>query len=436
MTMQQTPSTVQEGFQNSNRESNWAGNHHYRATAIHHPESEAEVQSLVRGASSVQALGSRHSFNAIADSDGVQICLDKMPVAVRIDEAAMTVTVGGGSTYGALAVELAAHGFGLANLASLPHISVAGAIATATHGSGDNNANLAADVVDLRLVDGTGEIRSVSRAETGDFAGYVVGLGALGIVTEVTLRIVPAYTVAQHIYLDLDWDAVLADYDAVTSRAYSVSLFTDWSGETVGQAWFKQKIGDGRTSDYPAELLGGTAATAGVHPLPGVSAVNCTQQLGVEGPWQDRLSHFQMEFMPSAGEEIQSEYLIDRAHAVPAIKALRALSAVITPLLQVGEIRSIAADDLWLSAAQGRDSVAFHFTWFRDQAAVEAVVKVVEEALAPFAARPHWGKVFDADASSLAPLYPRFDDFKALARRLDPEGKFRNEFLQRAVFGA
>lgn len=427
MTLQQTPGKAPE--------SNWAGNHYYRATVIHHPESEAEVQALVRGASSVQALGSRHSFNAIADTHGIQICLDKLPVAVRIDAEAMTVTVGGGSSYGALAVELAAHGFGLANLASLPHISVAGAIATATHGSGDDNANLASDVVALRLVDGTGEVRSVSRAETPDFAGYVVGLGALGIVTEVTLSIVAAYTVAQHIYLDLDWDAVLADYDAVTGRAYSVSLFTDWSGESVGQAWFKQKIGDGRTGDYPAELLGGTAATDGVHPLPGVSAVNCTQQLGVAGPWQDRLSHFRMEFMPSAGEEIQSEYLIDRDHAVPAIQALRALSNVITPLLQVGEIRSVAADDLWLSTAQGRDSVAFHFTWFRDQAAVEAVVKVVEDALAPFGARPHWGKVFDADASALAPLYPRFDDFKALARRLDPEGKFRNEFLQRAVFG-
>lgn len=414
--------------------SNWAGNHHYRAAAVHHPESEDELQALVRNASSIQALGSRHSFNAIADCDGVQVCLDKMPVKVDIDEAAMTVTVGGGSSYGALAVELAAHGYALGNLASLPHISVAGAIATATHGSGDGNANLAADVVALRLVDGTGKIHCVTRAETADFAGYVVGLGALGIVTEVTLNIRPNYTVAQHVYLDLDWDQVLQDYEAVTSRAYSVSLFTDWSGDTVGQAWFKQQIGDGRSTDYPEELLGGTAAAVAIHPLPGVSAVNCTQQLGVAGPWQDRLSHFRMEFMPSAGEEIQSEYLIDRAHAVPAINALRALSGVITPLLQVGEIRSIAADDLWMSTAQGRDSVAFHFTWFRDQSAVVEVVKLVEEALAPFAARPHWGKVFDAGAASLAPLYPRFGDFKKLAQQLDPEGKLRNDFLQEVVF--
>lgn len=423
-----------DGAQASARESNWSGNVHYRAAEILHPHSEGELQELVRGAAEVRALGSRHSFNTIADTDGVQLCLDQMPAAITVNEAAGTVTVGGGSTYGALAVELAARGWALGNLASLPHISVAGAIATATHGSGVDNANLAAAVVGLRLVDGTGEVRTVTRADTPDFAGYVVGLGALGIVTEVTLEIEPAFDVAQHVYLDLEWDQVLADYDSVSSRAYSVSLFTDWSGNTVGQAWFKQRMGDGRRTDYPAQLLGGTAAAAAVHPLPGVSAVNCTEQLGVPGPWQDRLSHFRMEFMPSAGEEIQSEYLLDRAHAVPAIQALRALSETITPLLLVAEIRTIAADDLWLSTAHGRDSIAFHFTWKREQQAVEAVVKLVEAALAPFSARPHWGKVFDAGASSLAPLYPHFEDFRKLAQQLDPEGKFRNDFLTRTVF--
>lgn len=426
---------TQQQAERRSREENWAGNYRYQAAALHHPKGVQELQDLVRGAVAVQALGSGHSFNAIADSDGAQICLDQMPAVLAIDEQALTVTVDGGSSYGALAVALAAGGFALGNLASLPHISVAGAIATATHGSGDRNAGLAAAVVGLKLVDGTGTLHTLTRADTADFAGCVVGLGALGIVTEVTLAIEPAYEVAQHIYRDIEWEQVLADYDAVTGRAYSVSLFTDWSGDTVGQAWFKQRIGDGRSGDFPADLLGGRAATGALHPLPGVPALNCTQQLGVPGPWQDRLSHFRMEFMPSAGEEIQTEYLVDRAHAVPAINALRALTAVITPLLQVAEIRSVAADDLWMSTAVGRDSVAFHFTWFRDQAAVEEVVKVVEAALAPFGARPHWGKVFDADAASLAKLYPRFEDFKALADRLDPEGKFRNGFLQRTVFG-
>lgn len=426
--------TQQQAERNS-RSSNWAGNYHYGAPSLHYPESVQELQALVRGATSVQALGSGHSFNAIADSDGMQICLERMPAVLEVDGQAMTVTVGGGSNYGTLAVALAGRGYALGNLASLPHISVAGAVATATHGSGDRNMNLAGAVVGLTLVDGMGELHTVSRAQTPDFAGHVVGLGALGIVTEVTLSIEAAFTVAQHVYRDVAWEQVLADYDAVTGRAYSVSLFTDWSGDTVGQAWFKQRLGDGRTADYPAELFGGTAAAEGMHPLPGMSAVNCTQQLGEPGAWQDRLPHFRMEFMPSAGEEIQSEYLVDRVHAVPAINALRALSNVITPLLQVAEVRSVAADDLWLSTANGRDSVAFHFTWFRDQAAVEEAVKLVEAALAPFEARPHWGKVFDADASSLAPLFPRFEDFKALAAKLDPEAKFRNGFLRRTVFG-
>lgn len=418
----------------SERDSNWAGNYRYGAPELRRPESVEELQAIVRSASSIQALGSGHSFNAIADCAEIQVSLERMPPVLDVDEQSMTVTVGGGSNYGTLAVALAERGLALASLASLPHISVAGAIATATHGSGDGNANLAAAVVRLVLVDGTGEVRTASRADTPDFAGYVVGLGALGIVTEVTLAIEPSFTVAQHVYRDVEWAQVLADYGAVTGRAYSVSLFTDWSGDTVGQVWFKQRVGDGRTTDFPAGLLGGYAATEAVHPLPGVEAVNCTQQLGVPGLWQDRLPHFRMEFMPSAGEEIQSEYLVDRVHAVAAINALRGLSGVITPLLQVAEIRSVAADDLWLSTAGGRDSVAFHFTWFRDQAAVEDVVKIVEAALAPFGARPHWGKVFDAEAAALAPLYPHFGDFKALAGRLDPDGKFRNDFLRRVVF--
>ena len=420
--------------QQKTAEYNWAGNYRYGSDAIVFPESEAQLQAVAAGADALQALGSRHSFNAIADTGGVQVSLARMPRKAAIDAAAATVTVDAGRTYGSLAVELAAQGWALGNLASLPHISVAGAIATATHGSGDANTNLAAAVQGLRLVDAAGDVHQLSRAETPDFAGHVVGLGALGIATEVTLAIEPAFQVAQHVYLGIPWDGVLADYDAVTSRAYSVSLFTDWSGDAVGQAWFKQRPGDGRPTEFPASYLGGKAAREAVHPVPGVPAVNCTTQLGAAGPWEDRLAHFRMDFLPSSGAEIQSEYLVAREHAVPAINALRALSGTITPLLQVSEIRSVAADDLWLSTAYGRDSVAFHFTWVRDQAAVESVVRVIEAALAPFAARPHWGKVFDAGASALAPLYPRFADFKALALRMDPAGKFRNAFLQRSIF--
>ncbi|WP_026556356.1 FAD-binding protein [Arthrobacter sp. 35W] len=415
-------------------ESNWAGNHHYGAAGIHHPESEDELAALVAGSARVRALGSRHSFNAIADTAGTLVCLDRLPAAITIDEEALTATVGAGATYGTVATELAGRGFALHNLASLPHISVGGAIATATHGSGDGNGNLATAVVGLRFVDAAGRVRTVGRSTTADFPAYVVGVGALGIVTEVTLRIEPLFTVAQHVYLDLPWDQVLADLDSVTSAAYSVSLFTDWRGETVGQAWFKERVGGAGPAAWPASLFGGTAAGQPMHPLPGVSAENCTEQRGVQGPWADRLAHFRMDYLPSNGDEIQSEYLVGRGHAVAAITAMRALSDTISPLLLVSEIRTIAADDLWLSGNYGRDGIGLHLTWKRDQGAVEAVLPAIEAALAPFAARPHWGKVFAAGAAELAPLYPKFADFKALAARLDPAGKFRNDFLDRTVF--
>ncbi|WP_125612999.1 FAD-binding protein [Specibacter cremeus] len=420
--------------ENTTAELNWAGNHRYRAARIEHPGSVEELAGIVAGAERVRALGSRHSFNDIADTEGTLVCLDRIAAGIVIDAEAMTVRVGAGVRYGTLATELARQGFALHNLASLPHISVAGAVATATHGSGDRNGNLATAVVGLRFIDGAGREHTVSRAATPDFAGYVVGLGALGIVTELTLRIEPHFTVAQHVLEDLPWENVLANLDAVTSAAYSVSLFTDWRADTVGQAWFKRRAATGATDPgAPSSFFGGRAAAAPRHPVPGVSAENCTEQLGVPGSWADRLAHFRMDYLPSSGDEIQSEYLVGREHAVAAIAAMRALSGTISPLLQVAEIRTIAADDLWLSPNHGRDGIGLHFTWQPDQPAVERVLPVIEAALAPFGARPHWGKAFHAGAAELAPLYPRFDDFRALARRLDPEGKFRNGFLDRVV---
>lgn len=413
---------------------NWAGNYSYGAATIHRPGTVAELSALVAAAPKVRALGSRHSFNSIADTEGILVSLSNIAPNINVDAEKLTVSVSAGTTYGVLATELATQGFALSNLASLPHISIAGAIATGTHGSGNGNGNLATSVLGLTFVDAQGGLNTVTRAATPDFPAYVVGLGALGIVTEVVLRIEPDFMVAQHVYTDLPWDTVLADYDAITSSAYSVSLFTDWSGDTVGQAWFKQRLGDGLAGSFPEALFGGVASPIERHPLPEVSAVNCSPQLGLAGPASDRLSHFRMEYLPSNGDEIQSEYLLPREHAAAAMAAMRRLTDVITPLLLVAEIRTIAADDLWLSGNYGRDGVALHFTWRLDQDAVEGVLPLIEEALAPFNARPHWGKVFTVAAAAIAPLYPKFDEFKALARSLDPSGKFRNEFLERTVF--
>uniref|UniRef100_UPI0031590DCE FAD-binding protein n=1 Tax=Arthrobacter sp. H16F315 TaxID=2955314 RepID=UPI0031590DCE len=393
-----------------------------------------ELQALVAGATRIRALGSRHSFNDIADTAGTLVVLDKLDPSISVDTINMTVTVGAGTRYGTLAAELQRRGYALHNLASLPHISVAGAVATATHGSGDANGNLATAVSGLELVTADGTVLSARRGDP-DFDGLVVGLGALGIVSRLTLDIEPTFEVSQVVFEDLDWDQVLENFDGVTSSAYSVSLFTEWSAPTVGQAWLKSRSGTPAPDHGTGSFFGGTPAPMPRHPLPGVSGSNCTQQLGVPGPWSDRLAHFRMEFTPSKGDELQSEYLVPREHAVAALRAMRGLSDVVTPLLLVGEIRTIAADTLWMSPNYGRDGIGLHFTWRPDQPAVEAILPLIEAELAPFGARPHWGKLFSAEVADLEPMYPRFADFTALAARMDPAGKFRNSFLDRTVFG-
>lgn len=411
---------------------NWAGNYEYRARRLEQPTSLAELRRIVAQSAHVRALGSRHSFTDIADTPDTLVSLEALNPAVELDEAALTVTVSAGVRYGVLAAHLQRRGFALHNLASLPHISVGGAIATATHGSGDANGNLATAVVGLELVTASGDVLVVVENDD-DFRGMVVGLGALGVVHRVTLRIEPSFDVRQDVFTGLSWDAVLGDYDAVTAAAYGVSLFTDWSGDTIDQAWLKSRIDS--SSRVPGEFYGGAAAGRAYHPVASAAADPVTQQLGVPGPWSDRLAHFRLAFVPSSGAELQTEYVVGRDQAVAAIEAMRALAPRITPLLLVSEIRSIAADELWLSNNYGRAGIGLHFTWKPLQPEVEALLPVLEEALAPLAARPHWGKLFAMGAEQLGALYPRLGDFRALSRRLDPEGKFRNDFLDRTVFG-
>ncbi len=411
---------------------NWAGNYTYRSAGLVHPSSVDEVQRAVTDAvdagSTVRALGTRHCFNDIADTAGIQLAMTSLPPRFELDEAARTVTVSAGSRYGDIAQQLDARGWALPNLASLPHISVAGAIATATHGSGDRNVNLAAVVSGFEFVDGSGELVTLRRADE-DFAGAVVGLGAFGIFTSVTLDVVPTFEVAQTVFTGLDWDTVLDNFDAITSSGYSVSMFTNWVGG-VQQIWLKRLVSE---DPAPASLFGATQAAEKRHPLPGVDATACTDQFGVPGPWYDRLPHFKLAFTPSNGEEIQTEYLVPRARATDAIRALLPLADQIAPVLQVTELREVAADDLWLSGEYGTDVLGIHFTWKRDQPAVEAVLPAIEAALFPLGARPHWGKLF-LDVDGVVPsLYPRFDDFRALVAKYDPHGVFRNAYLERLL---
>lgn len=377
---------------------NWAGNVTYRATRLHEPATLDELRALVAAAPSIRALGSRHTFNHIADA-GEQVSVRGLPADVVLDGD--TVTFNAGLTYGELAQAL--DGRALHNLASLPHISVAGAIATATHGSG--TGNLATAVAALELVTSDGEVVTARRGDP-DFDGMVVHLGRLGVLTRLTLDVEPFYEITQRVFEGLSWEALYEHFDAIMSAAYSVSVFTRW--RDVDMVWLK-----GRELP-PERLYDATPAAVDRHPIVELDPVNCTPQLGVPGPWWDRLPHFRMGFTPSVGAEVQAEYLLPREHAVPAIQALR---AVAVPHLLVSEIRTVAADSLWMSTAYGRDTVGFHFTF--ERVPIDGVLREIEAALAPFDARAHAGK------RHLAPgTYPRADDFERLAARLDRRGAF------------
>ncbi|EKX67361.1 FAD-binding protein [Streptomyces ipomoeae] len=406
---------------------NWARNITYTAKELHRPRSVEALRVLVAGSERVRVLGSGHSFNEIAEpgAEGVLLSLTALPPTIEVDSAARTVRVGGGVRYAELARAVHAHGLALHNMASLPHISVAGSVATGTHGSGDGNGSLAAAVREVELVTADGSTLTLSRGDDR-FGGAVTSLGALGVVTALTLDLEPGFEVSQHVFGRLPLAGL--DYAAVTASAYSVSLFTRWLRSGFDQVWVKR-----RTDQAAVDFPWAAPATEAMHPVPGMPAVNCTRQFGVPGPWHERLPHFRAEFTPSSGDELQSEYLLPRTHAMAALQALDGIRAAVAPVLQVCEVRTVAADEQWLSPAYGRDTVALHFTWVADTAAVLPVVRQVEEALAPFEARPHWGKVFTVPAVELKRLYPRLDDFRALADTLDPTGKFRNAFVRDAL---
>jgi xylitol oxidase len=391
---------------------------------LHRPSTIEELQALARELPHVRALGTRHSFNAIADTPYDLVSTEHLNRVVSIDRQAMTVTVEGGISYGKLATELEAEGLALHNLASLPHISVAGACATATHGSGDRNGSLSTAVEGMEIVGPDGTLTKVS--DTDSLSAMVVGLGSLGIVSRLTLKVEPTYTVRQYVYERLPLAQLDRHFDEITFAAYSVSLFNDWQGETVNQVWLKYREPTGP----PDSLFGATPAPVKRHPLEANPAENCTEQLGIPGPWHERLPHFRMEFTPSNGEELQTEYFVPRLHALEAIHAMYELKDVLAPLLYISEIRTVAADDLWLSPCYRQDGVGIHFTWRQMWPEVSALLPRIEKLLEPFEARPHWGKLFTMAPERVQSFYPRLAEFQALRSERDPEGKFQNEFVR------
>lgn len=420
--------------QQHERLKNWAGNLTYSTDKVHYPKTVEEVQQLVKKLSKLKALGTRHCFNTIADSKNELVSTRDLNKVISLDKKAHTVTVEGGIKYGELAPYLHTEGFALHNLASLPHISVGGSITTATHGSGIKNGNLASAVTALEIVIADGSIVHLSKAvDAKKLNAAVVGLGALGIITKVTLQIEPTYMVSQRVFLKLPMEQVRQHFEQIMSAGYSVSLFTDWQSDHISEVWIKSRIGVDKDQSQP-EFYGAKAATKNLHPIFAHPAESCTEQMGVPGPWYERLPHFKMGFTPSSGKELQSEYFVPLKHAVEAMEAVSKLGKQIGPHLFITEIRTIAADNLWMSPCHNQTSVTIHFTWKPETEAVLKLLPLIEKALSPYNARPHWGKVFTLAPKVLALRYEKLAGFKKLVAGYDPHGKFSNEFLEHNIY--
>jgi xylitol oxidase len=416
---------------------NWAGNLEYSTSNVFYPRSVEEVQGLVKKCSRLRALGTRHCFNNIADSKDNLISTREMNKLVSLDANARKVTVEGGIKYGELCPYLHEKGFALHNLASLPHISVAGSCTTATHGSGVGNGNLASAVTALEIVTADGNIAHFSKNKDGEkFLAAVVGLGAFGVVTKVTLAIQPTFMMRQNVYEKLPMAQMKEHFDKIMSAGYSVSLFTDWQTENINEVWIKSRVDEGTNYNAMPLFFGATAATKNMHPIAELSAENCTEQMGVPGPWYERMPHFKMGFTPSSGKELQSEYFIPHHNAVDAILAVARLGRQIGPHLFISEIRTIAADTLWMSPCRKQASVTIHFTWKQEWDEVSKLLPLIEKELNPFNVRPHWGKLFTLSPKLLASRYEKLPDFKKMIAAYDPKKKFRNDFLNSTIYAA
>jgi alditol oxidase len=414
---------------------NWAGSHEIAGGRLHEPRSLDELRELVAGQDRLRVLGTGHTFNDLPDSRGDLVSLAGMPPRFELG-AAGTVTVDAATRYADLSEPLDAAGLALEAMASLGHISVAGACATGTHGSGDGAKSLAAAVAGLEIVTADGTLVEVSRSRVPDeLAGAVVSLGAIGVVTSVMLDVVPRFAVRQRVFEDVPLDTVIERFDEITSLAYSVSLFTVWQDRRFHQVWCKERLDAGADWNSDAadavmgDVLGGRPADGPRHPIPGYDASACTSQLGVPGSWFERLPHFRADRTPSSGHELQSEYLIDRTDAPAALAALFDLSSAIAPVAYVSEVRTIAPDDLWLSPSSGRPSAAIHFTWSPDLPGVLDALSAVEHALAPFDPRPHWGKLWTLPVDAVRASYGRMDAFAELRNRWDPNRTFANRYV-------
>ena len=412
---------------------NWSRNISFNAAKVHEPTTIDELQRIVSGSSKVRAIGATHSFNAIADTSGDLISMTKLDGVIAIDRDRGTVTVEAGITYGALGERLHAEGLALTNMGSLPHFSVVGACATGTHGSGDGNGGLATQLVALDFVTGNGELMTVSKSDP-DFGAIAIGLGAFGIVARATLAVEETYQMAQELHLELPLATAIDHLDAIFASAYSVSYFTDYQTSNVNQLWRKYRLdpADELLPQTPETYFGAKRSRAKLGPKGPDGTDNITEQFLEPGPWFERLPHVKRQHPMQPGSQLQTEYFVAREHGPSAFAALADLGPLMAPVMVMGEVRTVAGDDLWLSPYPF-DSLALHLSWTTDWPAVRTILPEIEAALAPFEPRPHWGKLYEIEPAEVRGLYPRFDEWAQAVNRYDPTGIFRNDYVEQLL---
>jgi len=408
---------------------NWAGNLTFSGKEYIEVDSISRLQSVVSKASGVKVLGTGHSFSDIADTTQTQISIKNLSNEIEIDSIKKVALVPAGMQYADVCRYLEKRGWALFNTASLGEITVAGAILTGTHGSGSYNPILSDCVEGIEMVLASGEIFNLLREDSKEFSGFVVSLGALGVFTKLKLKIVESFSIKQFIYENIGMQSIAENFEAIFDKAYSVSYFSNWEKNTTGQIWMKF-LDDNNLAELPSVWLGGNIANANQHPVKTNDPSPCTDQMGVSGKWLYRLPHFKLDCSPASGDEVQTEYLVNRTYVREYIAGLSNIGDEIAARVYATEIRTIKSDDLWLSGAHGRQTVGFHFTWKKSDSLHKFLPKV-EEILGEHDGRPHWGKLFSTPRENLMGRYPKYSHFEELLKKYDPDKKFRNSFINR-----
>jgi FAD-linked oxidoreductase len=445
---------------------NWAGTATATPARWAQPRSEAEICAAVKEAAAaglpVRALGSGHSFTAAAATSGLALDLSLWTGVTAADTRTGLVTVRSGTTLRALNAALAEFGLALANLGDIDAQTIAGALATGTHGTGARLGGLATQIEALDLVLADGSLVSCSASARPDlFAATRVGLGALGVVTAVTLRCVPSFTLAAD-ERPMPVEQVIEEFGALAAANDHFEFYWFPYGR---QALVKRnnRVPSGGPAAVPAGRAAGRAAVpAGraAAPMPGWrrfwefevmenAAFGTLCRLGRAAPRLvpalNRLSSaalsarsytdasYRVFVTPRRVHFVESEYAVPR-ESLPGVLAelRRAVPRLADPVMFPVEVRVAAADDIWLSTAYGRDSAYIAVHQYAGLP-YRAYFDLFESVVAPVAGRPHWGKLHSLDAGRLGPLYPRFEDFRRVRAEVDPEARFGNAYLARVL---